>query len=110
MEERNDKEPGIHIDESIHQEVPSLSGRAVNAAVAVFLGFLLYHIIWFWIFPGLGVYGLRPLTSYGFLTIVDSLLSVGGITWLAICAVFGWFNGRYFIDRLQGYIDFWKFW
>lgn len=110
MKKRKHNDGGIHIDESTHREVPDLGERLKHTLIAVVLGFTFYHIIGFWVFPGLGWFVLKPITSYSYLNVIDDLMTTGTIAYLACCAVLGWFRGPYFIDRLKGYINFWKFW
>ena len=110
MSHPKDKAQELKIDESTHEAVPSLSERLVNCLVSAFLGFAIYHIIGFWAFPGLGWYGLKPFKGFLGLGAYIEVLDVIGFTIVAICAVLGWFRGKYFVDRLAGYFDFWKFW
>lgn len=101
----------IKIDKSTHKPVPTASERAKYALTSLGLGFLLVQIIGFWMFPGPGLGGLYMFSSsHHLVSSVGSLTTVIVTAFLAICLVAGWFRGKYFIDRLQGYISFWKFW
>lgn len=101
----------IKIDKSTHKPVPTTSERIKYALAALALGFLLVQIIGFWMFPGPGLGGLYMFSSsHHLVSSVGSLTTVIVSAFLAICLVAGWFQGKYFIDRLQGYISFWKFW
>lgn len=101
----------LHIDESTHKEVISTTERLKHALVSLFIGFLLIQIIGFWMFPGLGIGGLYLFSSaHSLVGFIANLTNVAIITFLAICLVLGWFQGKYFTSRLKGYINFWKFW
>lgn len=101
----------LHIDESTHQREPNPVERLKHAFLALLLGFLLINIIGFWMFPGPGIFGLYMVSSAH-----RSVAFLGGITNIVavsipiICGIIGWFNGKYFTDRLEGYIHWWKFW
>lgn len=104
-------EPDIQIDESSHKEVPEPTERAKYALSSVFIGFIFVNIIGFWMFPGLGIGGLYMFSSaHPLVSPIGNLTNVIIIAFLAICLVAGWFQGKYFVDRLKGYINFWKFW
>lgn len=101
----------IEIDESFHEEVPSLFDRLKSALVAMALGFALFQLIGFWMFPGLGFhFTLVPLSGWEPFNYLSSFVNIMAVTFLALCGVFGWFGGTYVTDRLKGYFNFWKFW
>lgn len=101
----------LKIDTSTHQRVPDTKERAKNAGLALLLGFILVNILGFWMFPGPGIFGIYLFSSaHSAVGFIGSLTNVAVITFLVICLVFGWFNGKYFIDRLKGYIEYWQFW
>lgn len=102
-------ESELKIDESTHKRVPAVTERFVNALVAVLLGFLLVQIIGFWMFPGLGLSAIHTI-SYQPFDLIGQLMNIYIIAFLSVCGVMGWFQGMYFIDRLKGYLNFWKFW
>ena len=100
----------LRIDESLHQSIPNKSERLVTCLVSALLGFALFHIIGFWALPGLGWYGLKPFKGFFGLGAYIEVLDIIGFTIVALCGLLGWFRGKYFVDRLAGYFDFWKFW
>lgn len=100
----------LHIDERTHKTVPSVKKRMTNALVSILLGFLLVQIFGFWMFPGIGWHGLNAISSHPFTSFINQIANVYILAFLAICAVMGWFRGQYFIYRLKGYLDYWKFW
>lgn len=101
----------IKIDKSTHKPVPTTKERIKYALTSVLLGFLLVQIIGFWMFPGPGLGGIYIFSSaHHLVNSVGSITTVIITAFLAICLVAGWFQGKYFIDRLKGYVNFWKFW
>lgn len=101
----------VNIDRSTHEEVPTLWERLKNALVAMALGFGLFQIIGFWMFPGLGINAaFQPMANWFPFNYISDFINIFGITLLALCGVFGWFGGKYVTDRLLGYFNFWKFW
>lgn len=101
----------LQIDTSTHQPIPTTRERLTHALLAILLGFLLANIIGFWMFPGVGLGGLYMFSqAHSVVEFIADLTNVVVVAFLAICAVFGWFQGKYFIDRLAGYLDWWKFW
>lgn len=101
----------LQIDESTHKRVPSTAERIKHTLLALFFGFLLVNIIGFWMFPGVGLGGLYMFSSaHSMVGFIGNLTNVIIVAFLAICGVYGWFRGRYFTDRLKGYINWWKFW
>jgi len=98
------------IDEYFHEPVPTVPERLGSAIISIVLGYLLVHIIGFWMFPGVGLYGFFSVFSYSPFSAAGETARVLIMAWLAICAVMGWFNTRYFTDRLAAYLKFWKFW
>jgi hypothetical protein len=101
----------LQIDKSTHKRVPTIKERIKNALLALFLGFIIVNIIGFWMFPGPGIFGIYMFSSaHSSVEFIGNLTNVGVITFLILCLVFGWFNGKYFTDRLKGYIEYWKFW
>lgn len=107
---KNENNQDVMIDESKHQRVRPLTERVLHAVIAIFLSYTLYHIIGFWIFPGLGWYGLNPFGAFFGGQAVIKLIDVLSIAFFAVSGVCGWFLGKNFIDRLAHYVDFWKFW
>jgi hypothetical protein len=102
---------GIHIDERDHERVPSLSERLKHSLIAILLGFFLINIIAFWMFPGLGLAGIYIFSSaHSLVALVGEMSNVIIITLLVIFGMYGWFRGRYFIRRLQDFIEWWRFW
>lgn len=110
MTDPKQKNQELQINEASHQLIPTKTERLVNAVVSGLLAFALFHIIGFWVFPGLGWYGLKPFQGYFGLGAYIEVLDMAGFALVALCFVLGWFRGKYFIDRLAGYFDFWKFW
>lgn len=105
------KKPDIEIDESFHEEVPTWVQRLKSALVSMALGFALFQIIGFWMFPGLGInLSLQPLAPWPPFNYISGFINVIAGTFLALCGVFGWFGGTYVTDRLKGYFHYWKFW
>ncbi|MFH5883503.1 hypothetical protein ACG2F4_04255 [Halalkalibaculum sp. DA3122] len=101
----------IEIDETSHKPIPTAGERAVHSLQAILIGFVLVQIIGFWMFPGIGVGGLYIFSySHSITSFVGDLTNILILTFLAIFGLLGWFHGRYFIDRLKGYITWWKFW
>lgn len=104
-------ESSLNIDERDHKHVPSTAEQLQNAVLAIFLGFLLVNMIGFWLFPGVGLGGLYMFSNvHSMVAFIGDLTNVVVVAFLAICGVYGWFQGTYFIDRLKGYLNFWKFW
>ncbi|MDX1585250.1 MAG: hypothetical protein R3222_00845 [Balneolaceae bacterium] len=111
QEQEKNFESEVKIDRSTHKPVPTTSERIKYALTSLGFGFLLVQIIGFWMFPGPGIGGLYMFSSsHHLVSSVGSLTTVIISAFLAICLVAGWFRGKYFIDRLKGYINFWKFW
>lgn len=101
----------IKINESEHTRLPSTAERLQNTVLSIFLGFLLINIIGFWLFPGIGLGGLYMFSNaHSLVAFVGDLTNVVVVAFLAICGVYGWFQGFYFTDRLKGYLNTWKFW
>jgi len=101
----------IKIDTSTHRQVPTTSERIKYALTSLLLGFLLVQIIGFWMFPGPGLGGIYMFSSsHPLVSSVGRFTTVIVSAFLAICLVAGWFQGKYFVDRLKGYFNFWKFW
>lgn len=104
-------EPELQIDKSTHERVPTTYERLQHAILSLFLGFLLINIIFFWMFPGVGIGGLYMFSSaHPIVTFIGDLTNVIVVAFLAICGVFGWFRGKYFLDRMKGYLNWWRFW
>lgn len=102
---------GIQIDVRNHKRVPSTPERLKHALLALLLSFGLIQLIGFWMFPGVGVGGLYMFSSaHSSVAFVSDLTNLAMFTYMAICGVFGWFKGKYFTDRLKGYLKWWKFW
>ena len=105
------KKGEINIDEQDHRPALKTTDRLKHSLLSVLFGFLLVNIIAFWMFPGLGLGGFYMFSSaHSLVSAVADLTNVIIIAFLAICATVGWFQGRYFTDRLKGFIHFWKFW
>lgn len=101
----------LYIDESTHNRVPTTKERLKHAFLALLLGFLLINIIGFWMFPGPGIFGLYMVSSaHHSVAFLGNISNIVAVTLLILCVVIGWFNGQYFTDRLEGYIEWWKFW
>lgn len=101
----------LKIDRSTHKPVPTAYERLKFALTSLALGFFLVQLIGFWMFPGPGLGGLYMFSSsHSLVSSVGSLTTVIVSAFLAICFTAGWFRGKYFVDRLQGYLNFWKFW
>lgn len=101
----------LKIDTSTHERVPSTTERLIHSALSVFLSFVLIQIIAFWMFPGPGIFGFYMISSaHSMVGFVGDLTNVIVITVMAVCGVIGWFRGKYFTDRLKGYLSWWKFW
>jgi hypothetical protein len=101
----------LQIDASTHERVPSTAERVIHCVLAIFFSFLLVQLIGFWMFPGIGIGGIYMFSAahsiFGFIADVTNIII---ITFMAVCGVMGWFRGKYFTDRLKGYLNFWKFW
>lgn len=100
-------EPELNIDESAHQYIPTLTERLTHALTSILLGFALVHLIGFWMFGGMrmgSIYGMS------YLSFIMDLVNIYVLAFLAICGVMGWFKGEYFLDRLKGFLNFWRFW
>lgn len=107
----SDDKLNIKIDESTHERVPHPVERLKHAGLAILLGFLLINIIGFWMFPGPGIFGFHLFSSaHSLVGFVGEISNVVIVSVLAICGLYGWFRGKYFTDRLKGYIEWWKFW
>ena len=103
--------PELNIDESSHRRVPTTWERAKYAFISLLLGFLLINIVGFWLFPGIGIGGLYLFSNaHSMVAFLGEMTNVLLVAFLAIFAVFGWFNGASFTDRLKHYISWWKFW
>lgn len=103
--------PKVSIDKSRHEEIPSWGKRLKNALVAMVLGFGLFQIIGFWMFPGIGINAaFQPMREYFPFSFLNEFVNIVQVTFITLCGVFGWFGGKYVTDRLNGYFDFWKFW
>lgn len=104
-------ENGVQIDERSHEVILKASERLKYALLALFLGFLLINMVSFWMFPGIGIGGFYLFSSaHSIVSFIGDVTNITIIALLAIFGVFGWFRGKYFTDRLKGYIHFWKFW
>ncbi|MDR8390504.1 hypothetical protein NC796_05075 [Aliifodinibius sp. S!AR15-10] len=109
--ESNHEEEVIQIDETRHLDVPTRKERVLHSLFSIFLGFLLVQIIGFWLFPGVGLGGLYMFSSaHSLVSFIGDITNIVIVAFLAICGVFGWFQGQYFTDRLKGCITWWKFW
>ncbi|MDZ7715016.1 MAG: hypothetical protein U5J95_02270 [Balneolaceae bacterium] len=104
------KKQELKIDEGSHRLIPTKTERLVNALISGLLAFALFHIIGFWMFPGLGWYGLKPFKGFFGLGAYIEVIDIAGFSFVALSIIMGWFRGKYFVDRLAGYFDFWKFW
>ncbi|TYP94904.1 hypothetical protein LX73_0197 [Fodinibius salinus] len=101
----------LKIDERTHSRVLSATERLKHALFALFLGFILINIIGFWMFPGPGIFGLYMFSSaHHTVAFISDIVNIAVIALLAICFIYGWFRGQYFIDRLKTYLSYWKFW
>ncbi|WP_138429224.1 hypothetical protein [Fodinibius saliphilus] len=101
----------LNIDESEHQRAPTLTERGFHALAALVLGFILINIIAFWMFPGIGIGGVYLLAGiHSFATIFSEVTTVLIYTFLALCFIVGWFQGKPFVDHLKSYISYWRFW
>lgn len=101
----------VKIDPSTHNRVPTTKERLKNAGLSLLLGFIFVNIIGFWMFPGPGIFGIYLFSSaHSAVGFIGGLTNVAVTTFLVLCLVLGWFNGKYFIDRLKGYIEYWQFW
>ncbi len=101
----------LQIDTSDHRPVPTSKERATHALLSILLSFALIQIIAFWMFPGIGIGGLYMFSSaHSMVAFVSDLTNILMISFMAICGVMGWFKGKYFTDRLKGYLKWWKFW
>lgn len=101
----------LRIKENTHQPVPTFAERTKHALLALLFGFLLINMVAFWMFPGVGLGGFYLFSSaHSMVAFIGNITNIIVITLLAICGIFGWFRGKYFTDRLKGYISFWKFW
>jgi hypothetical protein len=101
----------LKIDPTNHRRVPSTKERLWHSFLGIALGFALVQIIGFWMFPGAGFGGLYIIPSVHWS--VSAAKGMAGnilITAMVLCGVLGWFKGKYFTDRLKGYITWWKFW
>ncbi len=105
----SDKE--LKIDTSTHERVPSLSERFTYALLSILFAFLLIQLIAFWMFPGIGIGGIYMFSSaHSMVSFVGEITNIVMIAFMAICGVMGWFKGKYFTDRMKGYLSWWKFW
>lgn len=101
----------LEIDVSNHQRVPTTWERLTHALLSMVFGFALIQIIFFWLFPGVGIGGLYMFSSaHPMVGFIGDLTNIFMITFVMLCGVFGWFKGKYFTDRLKGYIKWWQFW
>ncbi len=104
-------ENDIQIDQTTHSRVPTAFERTKYALFALLLGFILVNIIGFWMFPGPGIFGLYMFSSaHHTVALVGDLTNIAVVSFLAICIIYGWFQGQYFTDKLKAYISYWKFW
>lgn len=105
----SDKE--LQIDPSTHERIPSITERVIHSVLAIFLSFLLVQLIAFWMFPGIGIGGIYMLSSaHSLVAFLADITNIVIITFMTICGLAGWFRGKYFTDRLKGYLSFWRFW
>lgn len=101
----------LQIDVSTHQRVPTIGERLTHALFSLLLSFVLIQLIGFWMFPGVGIGGLYMFSSaHSTVAFVADLTNITIITVMAVCGMLGWFKGKYFTDRLKGYLKWWKFW
>ena len=101
----------LKIDISSHERVPTIKERLTHALLSIFFGFALIQLIGFWMFPGIGVGGLYMFSSaHSMVSFIGDLTNIVMVSFMAICGVMGWFKGKYFTDRLKGYLKWWKFW
>lgn len=101
----------LRIDLSKHERVPSLKERFTNALLSLLFSFALIQLIGFWMFPGIGIGGLYMFSSvHSLAAFVGDLANIFIISFMATCTLLGWFQGKYFTDRLKGYLKWWKFW
>ncbi len=104
-------EDKLQIDVSNHTRVPSTTERLKYALLSLLFSFALIQLIGFWMFPGVGIGGLYMFSAaHSTVAFVSDLTNVVMFTVMAVCGVFGWFKGKYFTDRLMGYLKWWKFW
>lgn len=107
----SEDELNIKIDASSHERVPTIIERLKQAGLAMFLGFILFNIIAFWMFPGPGIFGIYMFSSaHPIVGFIGDFTNIAFFAMLAICGVYGWFRGKYFIDRMKSYIELWRFW
>jgi hypothetical protein len=101
----------LNIDTSNHQRVPSTTERIIHSLLAIFLSFVLIQLIGFWMFPGIGIGGLYMFSAaHSMVAFIADITNIIIIAFMAICGLAGWFRGKYFTDRLKGYLSYWKFW
>lgn len=104
-------ESNVRIDERTHKQVPTTNERLKHALLSMCFGFFLVNIIAFWMFPGIGIGGLYMFSSaHSMVAFVSDLTNITIMAVLAICGVMGWFKGKYFTDRMKGFLEWWKFW
>lgn len=102
---------GISIDESTHERVLPPAERLRYALTSMLLAFLLVNIIAFWMFPGPGIFGIYLFSNaHSMVAFIGDWTNITVIAFVAICGVMGWFKGKYFTDRMKGYIGWWQFW
>lgn len=99
----------LQIDESRQRRIPPPRERLKNALICAGLGFIVINLIAFWMFPGLGLAGIYTV-QHSYFEIIEDVLNIYIIAFLAICAVLGWFQGEYFVSRFKHYVHYWKFW
>lgn len=104
-------EENLQIDKTSHRRVPSTKERVIHAFYGIFFSFLLIQLIGFWMFPGIGIGGLYMFSAaHSMVAFVADLTNITMITVMAACGVMGWFKGKYFTDRMKGFLAWWKFW
>lgn len=101
----------LQININSHERVPTIKERATHALLSILFSFVLIQIIAFWMFPGIGIGGLYMFSSaHSMVSFIGELTNIVMVSFMAICGVMGWFKGKYFTDRLKGYLEWWKFW
>lgn len=101
----------LNIDESAHRRVPTTKERIKYAFLSLLLGFLLVNIVGFWMFPGPGIFGLYMVSSaHHSVAFLGDFTNFIAVLFPILCGVIGWFGGQYVTDRLEGYIEWWRFW
>jgi len=98
------------IDEYFHEPVPTVPERLGSAIISIVLGYLLVHIIGFWMFPGVGLYGFFSVFSYSPFSAAGETARVLIMAWLAICAVMAGSIPAILPTGWPLYLKFWKFW